>query len=85
MLKLILLSIYGHKKLSTRVLFNSIKSYLVFYMMLLPAFMNGRDLSSSKEMVTPDEEYRYILEYAAGTPGNVFPSRDLPGDFLRCR
>ncbi len=41
MIKLIILSLLGKKVVSTRVLFNSIKSYLIFYMLVLPAFMHA--------------------------------------------
>ena len=40
MLKLIIFSLLGKNIVSSRVLFNSIKSYLIIYMMILPAFLN---------------------------------------------
>ena len=40
MLKLIIFSLLGNNIVSSRVLFNSIKSYLIIYMMILPAFLN---------------------------------------------
>jgi len=41
MIKLIILSIIGKKLVSTTTYFNSIKGYLVFYMLLLPVFMSA--------------------------------------------
>jgi hypothetical protein len=41
MLKLIIFSLLGKKIVSTRVLFNSIKSYLIVYMLILPAFLHA--------------------------------------------
>lgn len=41
MLKLIILSLLGKKIVSSRVLYNSIKSYLIIYMLILPAFLHA--------------------------------------------
>lgn len=46
MLKLIIFSLLGKNIVSSRVLFNSIKSYLIIYMMILPAFLNVGVLAS---------------------------------------
>lgn len=83
MLKLIIFSIYGHNRLSSRVLFNSIKSYLIFYMMLLPAFMSARDFKgASQEIIVLDDEFLDVPEYIVSCTGNIAPSRDLHGVYL---
>ncbi len=53
MLKLIILSLLGKKIVSSRVLFNSIKSYLIIYMMVLPALLSahGSGLGSRSAIV----------------------------------
>ena len=86
MLKLILISIYGKKVLSTRALFNSIKSYLIFYMMLLPAFMNARDLKEDPRGLAGNTVD--VLQLEASTfqsPEITVASRDLQGAFLNSR
>ena len=46
MIKLIILSLLGKKIVSSRILFNSIKSYLIFYLLILPAFLSARGLKT---------------------------------------
>ena len=55
MLKLIILSLLGKKVVSSRVLFNSIKSYLIVYMLVLPAFLHaaGSNAPASSAEVLP--------------------------------
>ena len=79
MLKLIIFSLLGKKIVSTRVLFNSIKSYLIVYLLILPAFLSaGTMVASVKESpVQPveafledrrlfcDAFYRYYIDYEA--------------------
>lgn len=43
MLKLLLLALIGKKVLSPRLLFNTIKSYLILYMMILPVFLDAQE------------------------------------------
>ena len=61
MLKLIILSLLGKKIVSSRVLFNSIKSYLIIYMMVLPALLSAHgsgagSRSAIKGELSPDPE-----------------------------
>lgn len=42
MLKIIVLSLIGSKLVSPRLLFNSLKAYLIVYMLVLPVFLDGQ-------------------------------------------
>jgi hypothetical protein len=73
MLKLIIFSLLGKKIVSSRVLFNSIKSYLIIYMMVLPAFLSAHEPGNGSRATTVDEmmQRAEMPEQALGIPGSL--------------
>ena len=72
MLKLIILSLLGKKIVSSRVLFNSIKSYLIVYMMVLPALLSAHGSGSGSLSAIEGEMSRnvYMHNQAPGIQGS---------------